>query len=135
MTTEPIIKILLIDDNRFFMEALSYIIEANKQLKVIGIANTGKEALKKMEETHPDIVIIDVVLPDINGIRLAKEIFQRRKDLQIIVLSIYKDPEFIKAAQKVGVFAYLFKDEPVDIINRTILEACRALKNQPVPKT
>ncbi len=114
------------------MEGLSYIIKNNKQMEIVGFAMNGKDALKKIDETHPDIVLIDVVLPDINGIRLSREIFQKRKDLQIIVLSIYKDIEFIKAAEKAGVYAYVFKDEPVDVITQTILNAYRSLKNLPV---
>jgi len=128
------IRIFLVDDNRFFLEGLTYIIATNQQLQVVGTANTGKEALKKINETNPNIVVTDLVLPDINGIRLAKEILSKKNDVRVIVLSIYKDPEFIKAAKRVGVFAYLYKDESVDQLNRTIIEAYRSLSTQPTKK-
>ena len=99
-TTNQIIKIFLVDDNRFFLEGLAYIIATNQQLQVVGTANTGKEALKKIDQSNPNVVVTDLVLPDINGIRLAKEILNKKNDVRVIVLSIYKDPEFIKAAKK-----------------------------------
>ena len=134
MAVEQVIKLVLVDENQIFLEGLSYIIGMNKQLKVVGIANSGKEALKKIDETIPDVAIISFVLPDFNGIRLAREIFQKRKDIQIIILSVYNDPEFLKAARKTGVFAYLYKNESIDDLNQTILKAYQALKKDMVPK-
>ncbi|NLJ38713.1 MAG: response regulator transcription factor [Candidatus Atribacteria bacterium] len=133
-TMNQIIKVFLVDDNRFFLEGLAYIIATNQQLQVVGTANTGKEALKKINEANPNVIVTDLVLPDINGIRLAKEILNKKNNVRVIVLSIYKDPEFIKAAKKVGVFAYLYKDESVDQLNKTIIDAYRSLSIQPTKK-
>ena len=87
------------------------------------MATRGKEALEKIEKTKPDLVIMDVVLPDTSGINLTGEIISRWPQIKVVVLSIYDDPEFQKAALEKGAFAYLVKGGSINHLIETLNRA------------
>lgn len=106
--------ILLVDDERLELEALrNHINWDSMEVKVIGTAKNGKEALKFVEEFHPDIVLTDVKMPVMDGLEFARLARNIDKSLKIVFLSGYDDFKFIKAAMMVDAMDYLLK--PVDI--------------------
>ncbi|MDI3543304.1 MAG: hypothetical protein PWP57_909 [Candidatus Atribacteria bacterium] len=117
------IKVFLVDDNRLFTEGLSVLLARRKNFKIVGMATRGKEALEKIEKTKPDLVIMDVVLPDTSGINLTGEIISRWPQIRVVVLSIYDDPEFQKAALEKGAFAYLVKGGSINHLIETLNQA------------
>ncbi|HQE25322.1 MAG TPA: response regulator transcription factor [Candidatus Atribacteria bacterium] len=117
------IKVFLVDDNRLFIEGLSVLLARRKNFKIVGMATRGKEALEKIGKIKPDLVIMDVVLPDASGIDLTGEIISCWPQIKVVVLSIYDDPEFQKAALEKGAFAYLVKGGSINHLIETLNRA------------
>jgi DNA-binding NarL/FixJ family response regulator len=104
------ITIFLADDHTIVRDGLRAILAAHADLKVIGEAGSGHETVRRVAQLRPDIVILDITVPDLNGIEAAWEIAVTCPATQIIILSMYATPEHIYQALKAGVCGYLLKD-------------------------
>jgi DNA-binding NarL/FixJ family response regulator len=102
-------KVLLVDDHKIVTQCLSAIIERDTDLEVVGEAGTGREALALVKEHSPDIVIMDVVMPDMNGVEATKQIKKIAPDASVIVLSAYSDKKLVAQMLKAGASGYLLK--------------------------
>lgn len=104
------IRVLLADDHALFREGVRALLERQPSLAVIGEAGNGREALKRIEGTAPDIAIMDIVLPGLNGIEVTRQVRQIRPETKILVLSMYDDQEYVHEAFRAGASGYLLKD-------------------------
>ncbi len=104
------IKILIIDDHPLFRQGIRWTLESADDIEVIGEAENGQEALKLTERLNPDVVLVDINLPGLNGLEVARVIKRRDPRIGIIVLSVYEDDEQLFQAIKVGAAAYSSKD-------------------------
>ncbi len=104
------IKIVLADDHKILRDGLRNIIEKVTNFKVIGEADNGREALKICSELKPDIVIMDVAMPELNGIEATRQIVQENPECKVIALSMHSDKRFITGMFKAGAFGYMLKD-------------------------
>jgi DNA-binding NarL/FixJ family response regulator len=120
------LKILLADDQKIITESLSaYLTNYADDLQIVGIATNGIEAVNMARERHPDIILMDVLMPEMNGIEAATAIKAENNDVKIIMLSTYDDDEYVRASILAGASGYLMKDtSPTELIS-----AIRALKN------
>lgn len=107
--TDKKIKIFIIDDHTILRSGLKKLLESEKDIIIIGEAGTGKESLLKLKKIKPDIIILDIILPDINGIELAKKILKKYPNLKIIILSMYESKEYAEEFLKIGIKGYLIK--------------------------
>jgi len=114
------LKILIVEDQQMFREGIRKRLEQEPDIQVVGEASSGEEALPKVEETSPHIVILDIRLPKMSGIEVARSLRQRWPDLKILVLSGYDFDQYISAAVRVGIQGYLLKDEPQDVLVQAI---------------
>jgi DNA-binding NarL/FixJ family response regulator len=123
---EQKLKILLADDQKIITESLSaYLTNYADDLLIVGIATNGREAVNMVYERHPDIVLMDVLMPEMNGIEAVTAIKAKNNDVKIIMLSTYDDDEYVRASISAGASGYLMKDtSPTELIG-----AIRALKN------
>ena len=104
------LKIMVVDDESIVIESIKYIIEKNfKDIKVECIAHSGREAIEKAEATKPDIILMDIKMPGINGIDAIKEIKGILPNAQIIIVSACEQFEYAKEAVNLGVTEYLLK--------------------------
>ncbi len=110
MSSTNEIKIILADDHKLLRDGLKNIIEQRSNMHVIGEASDGREAVKKCLKLLPDIIIIDVAMPDLNGIEAAKQIHINNPEIKIIGVSMYSSKEFIQGMFKSGALGYLLKD-------------------------
>jgi DNA-binding NarL/FixJ family response regulator len=111
-------KILIADDHKLFREGLKNVIEKNVSLKVIAEATEGREAIKLCSQLHPDVVIMDVSMPGLNGIEATRSIVKDYPHIKVIALSMHPDKQFITKMLKAGAYAYLQKDSEVsELIN------------------
>ena len=113
----PPIKVLIIDDNPLFRQGIRWSLEDAADIEVIGEAENGQEAIKLTERLAPDVVLVDINLPGLNGLEVARVIKRREPRIGIIVLSVYEDDDQLFQAIKVGAAAYSSKDvNPEDLL-------------------
>ena len=116
------LKLLIADDERLFRQSLKILLETAKDIKVVAEAADGQEAVVKCRETEPDIALLDVRMPKMDGIKAAKLIAALTPRTKILMLSIQDDDEKIASAIKAGAKGYILKDtdraEFIEIIRR-----------------
>lgn len=109
-------KIILIDDDSLVSLSLKTIIETEDNFEVVGIENDGTNALKLYQKTKPDIVLMDIRMKEKNGIEAAKEILNYDNNAKILLLTTFKDDDYIFEALNIGVKGYLLKQDYQSII-------------------
>jgi DNA-binding NarL/FixJ family response regulator len=117
---EQTIKVLIVDDQQMFREGVRRRLEQEPNISIIGEASSGKEALAQVQNSNPTIVILDIRLPDISGIEVARRIRDQWPELKILMLSGYDLDQYISAAARVGIQGYLLKDAPQDSLVQAI---------------
>ena len=112
------IKVLIIDDHPLFRQGIRWTLEDAADIEVVGEAENGQEAIKLTERLSPDVVLVDINLPGLNGLEVARVIKRRDPRIGIIVLSVYEDDDQLFQAIKVGAAAYSSKDvNPEDLLS------------------
>lgn len=115
---EKPIKIYLVDDHKIFVRGVTSLLNAEKELEVIGFGYDGKAALDFLKENTVDVVITDVEMPDINGIELTRIIKEEFPETRVIGLSMYDKAEIISELINAGAEGYLLKDiEKNELVN------------------
>lgn len=111
-------KILLVDDHPIFLKGLYAILEKKKEMSICGEAQNGQAAIEQARQLKPDIVIMDINMPGINGIEATREITSIADNIKVIALSIHSDKEFVQDMLDAGAVGYLLKDEaPFELLN------------------
>ena len=117
---EEKIKILLVDDHTLVREGFSKMLELESDFMVVGQASHCEEALKQVGTLNPDIVLMDIRLPGTNGIETTKMIKEKYPKVEVIVLSMYDEDEYIFESIKAGASGYVLKDISKDELVRAI---------------
>ena len=120
------LKVLLADDQSLFAESLkTFLNNYAEDLNVIGIAKNGVEAVDMAARHKPDIILMDIRMPEMDGVEAVRQIMSRFQNIKIIMLSTYKEDELVRSALLAGACGYLLKDiSPTELIT-----AIRALKS------
>jgi DNA-binding NarL/FixJ family response regulator len=113
-------KILLADDHKITRQGLRSLLEKQKDMEVIAEADNGRAAVQMAAEMAPDIIIMDVTMPDLNGVEAAKQILAKSPDIKIIALSMHSDALFVTEMLKSGATGYLLKDCAFEELTRAI---------------
>ncbi|MBW4667887.1 MAG: response regulator transcription factor [Cyanomargarita calcarea GSE-NOS-MK-12-04C] len=106
------IKVLLVDDQSLIRQGLKALLELEEDLEIVGEAENGEIAVKLVEEFHPDVVLMDIRMPIMDGVATTREIHQRFPKIKILVLTTFDDDEYVTAALQSGAMGYLLKDTP-----------------------
>ena len=117
------IKVLVVDDQHFARQFLSKVLDTDTEashLKVIGTADNGQQALQKVEFLHPDVVLIDLEMPEMDGISATRIIAQKYPDCKVLVLSSYDRSDYLHNALQAGAKGYLLKNTPGNEIKNAI---------------
>lgn len=104
------LRVFLADDHTLFREGVRALLERQPSISVVGEAGDGREALKRIEETSPDLVIMDIVIPGLNGIEVTRQIRKTQPDVKVLVLSMYDDQEYAYEVLRAGASGYIQKD-------------------------
>ena len=104
------IKILIADDHVIFREGLRGLIEKEPDIDVLGEAGTGVETVKFADELHPDVIVMDIIMPDMNGIEATRKILAKSPDIRVVALSMESDRRFIVEVLESGASGYVLKD-------------------------
>lgn len=105
-----IITIFLAEDSTMLRDAMRYMLEAQPGFRVIGDAADGREAVRQVAQLCPDIVIMDVTMPELNGFEATRQVCELCPHTHVIILSIHKDTEYITHALQAGARGYLLKE-------------------------
>jgi len=108
------IRVLIVDDHTLFRQGLRAMLEFEKGIKIIGEASSGSEAIQKCEKLLPDIVLMDLEMPELNGIEAVKAIRQSCPNVGIIMLTMYGDDGHLFEAIKAGANGYVLKESSID---------------------
>lgn len=104
------IKVLLVDDQQILAEGIKFVLETSKDITVSGIVNDGEQAVKFCAENRPDIVLMDIRMPNMNGVAATKHIKEAYPEIKIIILTTFDDSDYILSAINNGASGYLLKD-------------------------
>ncbi|HEU4325761.1 MAG TPA: response regulator transcription factor [Roseiflexaceae bacterium] len=115
-------RLLLADDHRMFRQGLRELLERKTDYEIVGEASTGREVLELVPELRPDIVLLDLQMPEMDGVAVARHLGQAHPEVRIIVLTMYRQDQHLFEAIRAGARAYLLKDadaeELVTVIDR-----------------
>lgn len=116
-------KIIIIDDHQLFREGVKRILEFEKSFQVVAEGDDGSEALRLVEEHRPDVVIMDINMPQMNGVEATRELVGKYPDTKVIILSIHDDENYVTHALQTGACGYLLKEMDAD----ALIEAVRVV--------
>lgn len=118
-------KVLIVDDHFVVREGLKLILETNDSFEVIGEAENGKEALRFIEETKPDVILMDLNMPVMSGLEAIKALTEREISIPVIILTTYNEDDLMVKGIELGAKGYLLKDTGRDDLFRTLDSAIR----------
>jgi DNA-binding NarL/FixJ family response regulator len=127
------IKLFLADDHAVVRDGLKFLLEAQQDIEVVGDADNGRDAVRLVAQLHPDIVILDIAMPGLNGIEAAGQIREACPSTQVIMLSMHSTSEHVFRALQAGARGYLLKESAgVEVVNaiRAVLAGRRYLSQK-----
>jgi len=119
------IRILLADDHKITREGLRSLISKQSDMKVVAEAENGRDAVGLAKELRPDVIIMDVSMPDLNGIEATKQILSESENVKVVALSMHSDNLFVSEMLKSGASGYMLKDCAFEELDRAIREVVR----------
>jgi NarL family two-component system response regulator LiaR len=124
MPDSELIRVLLVDDHAVVRSGLGAFLMAFDDLELVGEANGGEDAVQKCGELHPDVVLMDLVMPGMNGAEATAIIREKYPETQVIALTSYKEEELVQSVLKAGAIGYILKN----VTAEELADAIRAAK-------
>ncbi|PLR83150.1 DNA-binding response regulator [Bacillus canaveralius] len=109
-------KIVIIDDHQLFREGVKRILDFENSFEVLAEGDDGSEAIELVEQNQPDVVIMDINMPRINGVEATRQLIDKYPDTRVIILSIHDDENYVTHALKSGASGYLLKEMDADAL-------------------
>lgn len=100
-------RVLLVDDNPEFIEAAATVLDG--AYEIVGTAQNGEDGLKAAQTLLPDVIVLDISMPDMTGFDVASRLRQRKNRAAIVLLTVHEDTDFVRAARALGVLGYVIK--------------------------
>lgn len=119
------IRVLLVDDQALFCEGLRTLLDLQPDIEVVGEANNGREAIECVARAAPDVVLMDVQMPVLDGVAATRDIRAHHPNTQVIVLTTFDDDEYVFEALRAGAVGYLLKDVASDRLAEAVRSAAR----------
>ena len=110
---EKMIKILVVDDHHLVRNGSKLLFSKNRSMQIIGMAHDGLEAVQKSRELNPDVILMDVEMPHLNGIEATRKIVQEFPHIKVLMISGHPNPLYVKNALEAGARGYITKDTPL----------------------
>ena len=104
-------RILIVDDSREFLEAAGRFLSIDPEIEIVGRASSGHEALEKLDRLRPDLVLMDLVMPDMDGLAATREIKKRPGAPPVVIVTAYGDREYRAQAEAAGADGFISKSE------------------------
>ncbi|CAM3557290.1 two-component system response regulator DegU [Aeromicrobium ponti] len=109
-------KIVIIDDHQLFREGVKRILDFERSFTVVAEGDDGTEAISLVEEYNPDVVIMDINMPNVNGVEATRQLIEKHPESKVIILSIHDDENYVTHALKTGASGYLLKEMDADAL-------------------
>jgi DNA-binding NarL/FixJ family response regulator len=116
------IAVLLAEDHATFRKSLKSLIEMEEDIEVTGEAKNGVEAINLARRLQPDVVVMDIAMPLLNGLEATRQILEKSPTIRVLILSSHPDPEYIKQAVACGASGYLIKQSSTQVLAQAIRE-------------
>lgn len=121
----PNIKVFLVDDHEIFRNGLKQLVDSEPDMEVVGEAGDGETALETLRTMRPDVIIMDIRMPGINGVETSQMLLKREPQAKIVFFSLYDNPDYVAKALEMGASGYILKDTS----NKIFLTAIRTVYN------
>jgi DNA-binding NarL/FixJ family response regulator len=118
-----VIRVVVVDDHALHRDGTRQILEGHSDLQVVGEAASGEVALALVNQLHPDVVLMDIRLPGMNGIEVTRQLIQDHPDVRVLMVSAYDEDEYVRGALEAGAAGYLSKTAP----GKELVQAVRAV--------
>ncbi len=122
------IRIILADDHEIVLEGLHTLIEKQQDMKIIGEAKSGQVAVKLVSKHSPDVIIMDISMPDLNGIEAIHQITAESQNTKVVVLSVHDDKRYVIGALKAGALGYVLKGSS----SKELIQAIKTVINNKI---
>jgi two-component system NarL family response regulator len=122
---EQVVKVLLADDHRLMREGTAALLRADERIEVVGLAENGREAVALAERRAPDVVLLDLNMPVVNGLEACATLRERLPQTYVLMLTVSEEEPDLYAALRVGAAGYLLKDMPPDELIEAVLAVAR----------
>lgn len=119
------IKVMLADDHVLMREGIRQLLEFDGTISVIAEANNGVECMEQLLSVHPDILLLDINMPVMNGIEVLQEIKKKSISVKILVLTVHNEVEYLLKAVDIGVDGYIMKDAESAELKKPLIVLCR----------
>ena len=113
-------KVLIVDDHPMVAEGIQSILESYDDVAVVGTAFNGRDVMDRLETLDPDVILMDLNMPEIGGLTATEMVLERRPGTRVVILTMHDSPEYISSALSHGAMGYLLKDVPTDEIKLAI---------------
>ncbi|MBN1813202.1 MAG: response regulator transcription factor [Anaerolineae bacterium] len=117
------ITVFLADDHAVVRDGLHALLDAESDIAVVGTAANGRDAVHQVTELHPDVVVVDIVMPDLGGVEATRQIHETSPSTQVVILSMYASDEYVRRALQAGARGYLLKESA----GKEVIDAVRAV--------
>lgn len=125
MNVSKPVRVILVDDHTVVRSGLGAVLSVSEGVELVGEAGNGEEAIRLCEQLQPDVVLMDLLMPKMDGVEATKIIHQKWPQIRIIALTSYKEKEYVEGVLKAGATSYLLKnvsaDELIIAINRALI--------------
>ncbi len=112
------VRILLADDHKLVRQTLRWFLESEDEFELVGEAGDGRQALEEVKKLHPDILLLDIMMPGLNGLEVTRRVTEEHPDTRVLVLSMHPDRAYVLRALQNGASGYVVKQADVtDLIN------------------
>jgi DNA-binding NarL/FixJ family response regulator len=125
ITADPVKKALIADDHKIMREGLRSLLEKAGRFECVAEADDGNQAVKLARELHPDIVIMDIAMPNLNGIEATRQIKAELPEVEVVILSMHATRNYVSQVLQAGASAYLLKDSAFDDLSTALLAISR----------
>lgn len=110
------IRVLLVEDHTIVCKSLRYLLEGKSEIEVVGEAKDGREAIEKVQQLLPDVVLMDIAMPVLNGLEATRQIKKQFSEVKVLILSMYNNEEYVFDALQAGASGYVIKQaSPVEL--------------------
>ena len=114
------IKVVIVDDHALIREGIKKLLELEESFDIVALAGDGVEALEVIEKVRPDVVLLDINMPNMNGIDCLKQIKAEYPDTKVVMLTIHEDAEYLIETINIGAEGYVLKDADVSSLVKAI---------------